>query len=146
MCFNFNQHTTSSPDIITSICMCIEQLVGQKILQTLDKKFKTSFSNRFPSNIPHARDLLEDVYHHIEIKPGLPISVGHAYSCPQKYREGWKTLIDQHVAAGCVRPSSSPYTSPSFIIPKADPRVLPRWVNDYRKLNNVTVPDHYPLP
>ena len=37
-------------------------------------------------------------------------------------------------------------SSPSFIIPKADPTVLPRWVNDYRRLNSVTVPDHYPLP
>jgi hypothetical protein len=24
--------------------------------------------------------------------------------------------------------------------------VLPRWVNDYRKLNNVTIPNNYPLP
>jgi hypothetical protein len=55
-------------------------------------------------------------------------------------------LIQQHSAAGCIRPSSSPYTSSSFIIPKADLTVLPRWVNDYQKLNSVTVPDHYPLP
>jgi hypothetical protein len=37
-------------------------------------------------------------------------------------------------------------TLPSFIIPKTDPTALPRWVNNYRKLNNVTVPDNYPLP
>jgi Reverse transcriptase (RNA-dependent DNA polymerase) len=36
--------------------------------------------------------------------------------------------------------------SPSFIIPKSDPTVLPRWVVDFRKLNNLTVPDHFPLP
>ena len=36
--------------------------------------------------------------------------------------------------------------TPSFLIPKADPTVLPRWVNDYRALNENTVPDHYPLP
>ena len=35
---------------------------------------------------------------------------------------------------------------PSFLILKADPTVLPRWVNDYRALNENTVPDHYPLP
>jgi hypothetical protein len=45
-----------------------------------------------------------------------------------------------------IRPSSSQYTSPSFIIPKADTTVLPCWVNDYRNLNHATVPDNYPLP
>lgn len=59
---------------------------------------------------------------------------------------GGKTLIDQHVAAGRIWPSSSPYTSPSFTIPKADPTVLPHWVNDYHHLNHLTIPNNYPLP
>ena len=53
--------------------------------------------------------------------------------------------MDQHLAAGRIRESSSKYCSPSFLIPKVDPTVLPRWVNDYRMLNDNTVPDHYPL-
>ncbi|PSR72195.1 hypothetical protein PHLCEN_2v11934 [Hermanssonia centrifuga] len=64
----------------------------------------------------------------------------------KKYREAWKTLLQQHLAAGRIRPSSSPHASPAFLIPKADPVVLPRWVNDYRKLNANTVPDVHPLP
>lgn len=55
-------------------------------------------------------------------------------------------MIDQHYAMGRIRPSSSEYTSPSFIVPKTDPSVLPRWVNDYRTLNKETIPDNYPLP
>ncbi len=31
-------------------------------------------------------------------------------------------------------------------MPKADPTALPRWVNDYRTLNENTVPDIHPLP
>ncbi|KAF8224821.1 hypothetical protein L208DRAFT_1309062, partial [Tricholoma matsutake] len=85
----------------------------------LDTQYKRSFNDCFPSDIPHAADLPKDVYHHIKIKLDLPISMGHAYSCPQKYWQGWKTLIDQHAAVGRIRPSSSPYASPSFIIPKA---------------------------
>ena len=72
--------------------------------------------------------------------------VARAYSCPRKYREGWKTLIQQHLAAGRIRPSNSDYVSPAFIVPKSDPTVLPRWVNDYRKLNANTVADNHPLP
>jgi len=142
--FNFHAHTSESPDLIASICTRIEQLAGQKILLTLNAMYIAKYSDCFPSNIPHLRDLPKDVYHHIEIKPELPISVGCAYSCPRKFQEGWKMLINQHVVAGQIRPSSSPYASPSFIIPKANHTVLPRWVKNYQKLNNVTIPDHYP--
>jgi hypothetical protein len=133
--FDMEPFKTSPPDLIVTIKTQIEQLAGQATLQKLDKQTKESFADRFPSDIPHVKDLPHDVYHHIQLLPGAPMSVSHAYGCPRKYRAGWKTLIDQHAAAGRIRPSSSPYASPSFIIPKADPTVLPRWVNDYRHLN-----------
>ncbi|KAF8226401.1 hypothetical protein L208DRAFT_1302210, partial [Tricholoma matsutake] len=96
---------------------------GQK--DTKKTRMKDSFADHFPSDIPHVKDLPRDVYHHINLLPGAPVSITRAYGCPQKYRVGWKMLIDQHVAAGRIHPSSSPYASPSFIIPKADPMVLP---------------------
>ena len=55
----------------------------------------------------------------------------HTYTCPWKFHEAWKTLIQEHLDAGQIRPSSLPHASPVFIIPKADSSVLPRWVNDY---------------
>jgi hypothetical protein len=124
-------HTTGNPNFISLITTRIQQLAAEARLTKLDQKFKHNFADRFPSDIPHVCNLPNDVYHHIDVKPGIPISTVRVYSCPQKYREGWKTLIDQHYAAGRIRPSSSQYTSPSFIIPKADQMVLPRWVNDY---------------
>ncbi len=51
----------------------------------------------------------------------------------------------QHLGAGHIRPSSSLYASPAFLIPKPDSVVLPRWVNDYHQLNINIVTDHYPL-
>ena len=54
-------------------------------------------------------------------------------------------MIDQHYAAGQIRLSLSQYTSPSFIIPKIDPTILPCWVNDYHNLNCATISDNYPL-
>ncbi|TFK80401.1 hypothetical protein K466DRAFT_605369 [Polyporus arcularius HHB13444] len=68
------------------------------------------------------------------------------YDCPKKYREAFKTLLTQHIDAGQLRPSFSPYASPCFLVPKADPTALPRWVNDYHVLNQNTVPDVNPLP
>jgi len=140
-------YTVGDHNIMGLIKTCIEQLAADSWLTRLDKKYKEKYANCFPTDISHICDFLMDVYHHhINVKPGIPISTSCAYSCPWKYHEGWKTLIDQHYAARQIRPSSSQYTSPSFIIPKVNPTVLPHWVNDYQNLNHATIPDNYPLP
>ncbi|RDB23650.1 Transposon Tf2-9 polyprotein [Hypsizygus marmoreus] len=144
--FDFQAHTTGSANIVGLIRARIEELASLETLSNLDQELKESFSDCFPTDIPHVRDLPTNVYHNIEVPPTAHFLTARAYSCPRKYRAGWKTLIDQHVAAGRIRPSSSPFTSPSFIVPKSDPNVLPRWVNDFRVLNKVTTPDNYPLP
>ena len=68
------------------------------------------------------------------------------YDCPKKYCEAFKTLLQEHVQAGRLRPSSSPFASPCFLVPKSDPSALPRWVNDCHILNKNTVPDVHLLP
>ena len=52
-----------------------------------------------------------------------------------------KPLISQHLESGRIRPSSS-----YVFIPKADPTALPRWVNDFQQLNEITIRDNHPLP
>jgi hypothetical protein len=69
-----------------------------------------------------------------------------AYPYPQKYLQAWGQLLNQHRAAGRICCSTSQYASPSMIIPKKDPTVLPRWVCDYRTLNSYTVRNRSPLP
>jgi len=144
--FDMTAFTTSLPDIIATIRTQISQLAGEATLWKLDTQMKDSFADHFPLDILHVTDLPCDVYHHIKLLPGAPISVSCTYGCPRKYWSGWKTLIDQHVAADQIQPSSSPYASLSFIIPKADPTVLPQWVNNHWHLNRLTVPNNYPLP
>ena len=112
----------------------------------LDAELKSEFADRFPMDIPHIDHLPPDVMHRFRLKDPSKTLRSGTYSTPRKYREHWHTLIQQHTEAGRIRPSNSPYSSPAFLIPKADPSALPRWVNDYRKLNDNTVPDAYPLP
>jgi hypothetical protein len=111
-----------------------------------ERDVREEFKDRFPADIPHVTRLPEDVYHRFRLKDPEKVIKCRSYACPKKYKDAWRQLLDQHLETGRIRESSSEYCSPSFLIPKADPTVLPRWVNDYRALNENTVPDHYPLP
>ena len=111
-----------------------------------DAELRAEFSDCFPSDIPHTNRLPTDVHHRFRLKDPEKLVRCRSYSCPKKYKDAWRQLLDQHIQAGRIRESSSEYCSPAFLIPKADTTALPRWVNDYRQLNENTVPDHYPLP
>lgn len=137
---------THRPCPIAAIRTRMEQLVTKEVLRRKDEVFKERFLDLFPPDVPDVSELPDDVLMNIKLKDEIKPMVARAYSCPKKYREGWKTLIEQHLAAGRIRPSNSEYVSPAFIVPKSDPTVLPRWVNDYRKLNLNTTADNHPLP
>ena len=132
-------------DTVGAIKTRIETLALQETLQKEDKKLREEFRDLFEP-IPHVNDLPTDFVAEIKLKdPGLNVK-NRSYPCPRKYREAWQTLLNQHLAAGRIRPSSSAHASPTFIIPKSDPTALPHWVNDYRQLNANTVMDSHPLP
>jgi len=81
-------HTVGDLNIVGLIKTCIKQLAAESCLKKLDQKYKEKYNNCFPTDIPHVQDLPTDVYHHIEVKPGVPISTARSYSCPHKYCDG----------------------------------------------------------
>ncbi len=52
--------------------------------------------------------------------------------------------VDELLAEGVIQESHSPWNSPLFLVSKKDSSYRP--VIDFRKVNTLTVPDHYPLP
>ncbi|RWS02907.1 reverse ribonuclease integrase-like protein [Dinothrombium tinctorium] len=66
------------------------------------------------------------------------------YRVPHKYRDFLKKEIDDMLAAGLIRESNSPWASSVFVVPKKDGTA--RVVIDYRKLNEKTKKDAYPMP
>ncbi len=53
-------------------------------------------------------------------------------------------FLDENLESGRIRPSKSPFASPFFFIKKKDGTLRP--VQDYRKLNEMTIKNQYPLP
>ena len=53
-------------------------------------------------------------------------------------------FLEENLKTGRIRPSKSPFASAFFFIKKKDGKLRP--VQDYRKLNEITVKNRYPLP
>jgi hypothetical protein len=85
---------------------------------------KTKYSDVFDT-IPHLDKLPIDIYCRIKLKDPHKTHAICSYSTPSKYKEAWAELIQQHLDAGHIQPSNSVHASPAFIVPKADPLVLP---------------------
>lgn len=88
------------------------------------------------------------IQHKIIVTDPSPIS-SKLYRYPQIHKEEVNNQIKKMLKQGIIRPSSSPYCSPLWIVPKkTDASGEKKWriVIDYRKLNEVTVGDSYPLP
>ena len=141
-----NPHEVVKPfDKLKAVKNRICSVINCEILKQKEQLLMSKFSDVFEP-IPHIDKLPTDIEAEIKlIDPNKPIKTRN-YPCPHKYKDAWHTLIQQHLKNGFIQHSSSPFASPAFIIPKADPNVLPCWVNDYRQLNENTVTDSHPLP
>jgi hypothetical protein len=80
----------------------------------------------------------------IELVPGIaPIAQRPYHMNPQELEELKKQLVDM-LNKGLIRPSASPWGSPVLFVDKRDGTI--RLCVDYRRLNEVTIKNKYPLP
>jgi RNase H-like domain found in reverse transcriptase/Reverse transcriptase (RNA-dependent DNA polymerase) len=130
---------------ISAVKNAITILASKQKLLDLETSLKNEFSPIFQP-IPHVNELPTTDTARIHLKNAYETIKNRSYSCPRQYKDAFAKLIQMRLDTGFIRPSSSPYSSPSFIIPKKDPNALPHWVCDYRQLNTNTIPDSFPLP
>jgi hypothetical protein len=93
--------------------------------------------NQLPS--PRSYDLKLELMPNASLPPTLSI---YRLTLPEeRVLEDW---IDDQLSKGFIRPSRSPISAPIFFVGKKDGGLRP--CIDYRKLNEVTVKDKFPLP
>lgn len=88
------------------------------------------------------------IKHHIRTRDEEP-AYTKSYRYPEIHREEIRKQIDAMLNQGIIRHSYSPWNSPIWIVPKKkDASGKQKWrvVVDYRKLNEKTIDDRYPLP
>lgn len=80
----------------------------------------------------------------IDLRPSAKLAAAKLYQLSDDQRKVLLETLEREMAAGRIRPSKASYGSPMFFVPKKDGRW--RMVVDYRKINEETIPDAYPLP
>ena len=81
--------------------------------------------------------------HRIDTGDSLPISVP-PYRVSPSQRAQIDLQAQEMLESGVTRPSSSPYSSPALLVKKSDGK--DRFCVDFRRLNQLTKKDVYPLP
>ena len=79
----------------------------------------------------------------IDIRNNVPIKM-KPYRTPIKYREVIDKAINEMLDADVIRRSRTPWSFPVIIVDKKDGSK--RFYDDFRKLNQITKKNSYPLP
>ena len=101
------------------------------------KVFSKEESHQFPPSRPWD--------HAIELKDGAPEAINcKIIPTTREEDEALKKFIKEQEEKGYIQKSKSPYASAFFFIKKKDGKL--RLIQDYRKLNQYTIRNKYPLP
>ena len=82
--------------------------------------------------------------HAIELTPGAKAVDCKVYPLSPVEQRALDEFLEENLRTGRIRGSISPMASPFFFVKKKDGSLRP--VQDYRKLNEMTVKNRYPLP
>ena len=112
--------------------------VYEEEVQAVLKRYGGVFE--MPKGLPPARNR----EHAITLQEGTPPINCRPYRYSFLQKNEIEKLVQEMLEARVIRPSISPYSSPVLLVKKKDGGW--RFCVDYRALNQVTIPDRYPVP
>ncbi|CAF3093817.1 unnamed protein product, partial [Rotaria sp. Silwood2] len=113
--------------------LCPDQ---QKCLCNLLQSFSQVFTNT-PGRT-------NKIQHHIDVQPGSKPRNSAPYRYAPARRQIIEDKINKMLNEGIIVPSKSPWASPVVLAPEKDGFIC--FCIDYRKLNEITIRDAYPIP
>ena len=140
---NDNSHLENTvPDHLKELyeraCQNIPETEFKNCLATLLRKHEAAFAKN-----KHDLGNCGLIKHRIITNGAAPIRQPLRRT-PQGFESEEEEYLKQQLDAGVIEPSSSAWASPVVLVRKKDNSV--RWCIDYRKLNDITIKDAYPLP
>ena len=138
--------------------LCVAEV--QRMPENLSSVFTLDNTNLSDGDKTRAAELLEEfhdlfsmskedlgrtnrVQHHINTGDTTPVKQA-ARRVPGHQKEEVRKHLQERTDNSIIQPSDSPWASPIVLVKKKDGTT--RFCVDYRKLNNVTKKDAYPLP
>jgi hypothetical protein len=103
------------------------------------KQLVHEYEHLFP-DIPTRTDIIK---HDVIVEDSIPIKQ-HPYRMSPKKQEYLRKEVKYLLENDFIEPSQNNYSSPCLLVPKPDGTY--RMCTDYRKLNNVTKSDSFPIP
>ncbi|KAI5717968.1 hypothetical protein M8J77_014305 [Diaphorina citri] len=116
---------------------------GLLTLSTSEKNLLDELLGKFQRMPLPPNSVTDLVKHHIDVQGHQPIRQ-KPYPVNPKLQEVIHKEVDKMLADGVIRKSSSGWSNPIVLVRKPDNTY--RFCLDFRKLNNVTKKDAYPLP
>jgi Reverse transcriptase (RNA-dependent DNA polymerase)/RNase H-like domain found in reverse transcriptase len=95
-------------------------------------------------NLGRANSHWESHYHHIDTGHTAPRTKAYEPRLNPRMNDMIDNLVQERLDLGVIEPSHSPWRFPVVLTPKQDGSM--RLCIDYRRLNEVTLPDAYRLP
>ncbi|XP_026434748.1 uncharacterized protein LOC113332418 [Papaver somniferum] len=105
-----------------------------------EKTSSTGICPQEPTQLPPQRNL----DHKIPLQPNLVHVNQRSYKCPYIQKDIVEQLVKEMLHSGIIQPSHIPFSSSILLVKKKDNTW--RFCVDYRKLNNITAKDKFPIP